>query len=112
MAIRLMNPSVEMDGENQIGEFRGTVDIDPSLGRSMSPPEWTITGGVCPRAVPCPHAVEAPCSKLRGIFEVYGSEEARFPCCSFTPPHAAGNMLAMHVHEAFFSTDRGPPGNI
>jgi hypothetical protein len=72
MAIRLMNPSVEMDGENQIGEFRGTVDIDPSLGRSMSPPEWTIAGGVCPRAVPCPHA----------------------------------------VHEAFFSTDRGPPGHI
>ena len=56
--------------------------------------------------------VEAPCSTLQGtrfvrraaIFEVQGSEEARFPCCSLTRQQAAGtamyaarsNVLAMH----------------
>jgi REP element-mobilizing transposase RayT len=42
--------------------------------------------------------VEAPCGRLQGIFEVQGSEEARFPCCSLTPQQAAGNVLAMHFH--------------
>jgi hypothetical protein len=40
--------------------------------------------------------VEAPCSKLQGIFEVHGNEEARFPSCSLTPQQAVGNALAMH----------------
>ena len=48
--------------------------------------------------------IEAPCSKLQRIFEVQGSEEARFPCCSLTRQQAAGtamyaarsNVLAMH----------------
>ena len=40
--------------------------------------------------------IEAPCRKLQGIFEVYGSKEAQFPCCSLTPQQAAENALAMH----------------
>jgi hypothetical protein len=40
--------------------------------------------------------VEVPCSKLQGIFEVQGSEEAQFPFCSLTPQQAAGYTLAMH----------------
>jgi len=40
--------------------------------------------------------LKIPCSLLQGIFKVQGSEEARFPCCSFTPQQAAGYALAMH----------------
>jgi hypothetical protein len=43
--------------------------------------------------------VEAPCSKLQGIFEVKGSKEAQFPCCSHTPQLAAGYALAMHFQQ-------------
>jgi hypothetical protein len=42
--------------------------------------------------------IEAPCSKLQGIFEVQGSKEAQFPFCSLTPQQTAGNALAMHFH--------------
>ena len=45
-----------------------------------------------------PSYMEAPCSKLQGIFEVQGSKEAQFPFCSLTPQQAAGNALAMHFH--------------
>jgi hypothetical protein len=48
--------------------------------------------------------IEAPCSKLQGIFEVQGSEEARFPCCSLTPQQAAGNALAMHFQALTWRT--------
>jgi len=44
-------------------------------------------------------AIEAPYSRLQGIFEVQGSEEARFPCCSLTRQQAAGNALAMHFQD-------------
>jgi hypothetical protein len=43
--------------------------------------------------------IEAPCSKLQGIFEVQGSEEAQFSFCSLAPQQAAGNALAMHFQE-------------
>ena len=33
--------------------------------------------------------IEAPCSKLQGIFEVQGSKTAQFPFCSLTPQHVA-----------------------
>ncbi|MBI3607173.1 MAG: PIN domain-containing protein [Nitrospirae bacterium] len=50
-----------------------------------------------PDAIVLATAIEAPCSKLQGIFEVQGSEEAQFPCCSqctFTPerPGSSGTM--------------------
>ena len=48
--------------------------------------------------------IEAPCSTLQGIFEVQGSEEARFPCCSLTPQQAAGNALAMHFQALTWRT--------
>jgi hypothetical protein len=46
--------------------------------------------------------VEAPCSKLQGVFEVQGSKEAQFPLCSLTPQQAAWNALAMHFQDCVY----------